>query len=76
MHDTSDDTVAHELPKLLGEHLLRHIRNRAFEIGEPQRLAAKEVKEDQKFPAAVEHADRVLDTRGGGFGSVPLLTHR
>src|SRR5258706_10177086 len=36
-----DDAVSLQLTKLLREHLLRNCRNRAFEVGKAQNLAAE-----------------------------------
>ena len=62
MHTPRDDAVPLQLPKLLGQHLLRDAGNRALEVGEAQRLAAKEMKEDDELPATIQPADGVLDS--------------
>ena len=46
MHSARNDAVPLKLPKLLGQHLLRDARNRALEVREAQRLAAKEMEQD------------------------------
>jgi len=76
MHDALDDAVLFELPKLLRQHLLRHAWNGALQIGKAERLAAKQMKEDQELPPAFKHADGVLDADGGGRRRVCTLTHR
>ena len=38
--------------KLLDEHLLGNRRDRAFQVGKAQDLAAKQVKQDDELPAA------------------------
>ena len=43
---------------------------------ETERLAAKQMKEDQELPAAFKHADCVLDADGSGRRRVCTLTHR
>jgi hypothetical protein len=53
VHDARYDPVPLQLPKLLGQHLLRDARNRALEVGEAQRLAAKEMEEDDELPATI-----------------------
>jgi hypothetical protein len=62
MHKPRDNAVPLQLPKLLGQHLLRDSGNRALEIGEAQRLAAKEMKEDEELPATLQLSDGVLDS--------------
>ena len=49
VHNSRNDAVPLQLPKLLGQHLLRDARNRALQVGEAQRLAAKEMEEDDEF---------------------------
>jgi hypothetical protein len=49
----ADHLVGFELAQLLGQHLLRDLRNGAFEIRETQNLAAKKMKEDHQLPAAI-----------------------
>ena len=72
-----DDSVPFQLPKLLCEHFLRDRRNRAFQIREPQNLAAEEMEEDQQLPAAFEKPESLLDTlRGGNRRVLRALTFR
>jgi hypothetical protein len=75
VHNARNDAVSLQLPKLLGQHLLRDARNRALELGEAQRLAAKEMKEDDELPATVQPSDGLLDPGGSRRGRVCALTH-
>ena len=61
MHDTADNAVGLHLPELLDQHLLRDRRDRPFEIGEAQHLAAEQVKQDHQFPAPFEDAQHILN---------------
>ena len=56
-----DDPIGFQLAKLLREHLLRNLRNRAFQVGESQHLAAEQMEQDEHLPAAVEQLEGVLD---------------
>ena len=71
--DPADDAVAFHLPQLLDQHFLRNARNRAFEIGKTQQLAAKKMEEDNELPASFEHSEGLLDT-GRSFESVTRAT--
>jgi len=62
VHNARNDAVPLQLPKLLGQHLLRDARNRALQVGEAQRLAAKEMEEDDELPAPIQPSDGVLDS--------------
>jgi len=75
VHNARNDAVPLQLPKLLGQHLLRDARNRAVEVGEAQRLAAKEMEEDDKLPATIHPSDGLLDPGSGRRGRVCALTH-
>ena len=75
VHNARDDAVPLQLPKLLGQHLLRDARNRALEVGEAQRLAAKEMEEDDELPATIQLSDGLLDPGGSRRGRVCALTH-
>jgi hypothetical protein len=75
VHNARDDAVALQLPKLLGQHLLRDARNRALEVGEAQRLAAKEMEEDDELPATIQPSDGLLNPGGSRRGRVCALTH-
>ena len=75
VHDARDDAVFLQLPKLLGQHLLRDARNRALEVGEAQRLAAKQMEEDDQLPATLQPSDGLLDPGGSRRGRVCALTH-
>ncbi len=50
--------------KLLDEHLLGNRRDRAFQVGKAQDLAAKQVKQDDELPAAFEDLECVLNALG------------
>src|SRR6185295_2381629 len=75
VHNAHDDAVPLQLTKLLGQHLLRDARNRALEVGEAQRLPAKEMKEDDELPATVQLSDGLFDPGGSRRGRVYALTH-
>jgi len=64
VHNARHDAVSLQLPKLLGQHLLRDARNRALEVGETERLAAKEMEEDDELPATIQPSDGLLDPGG------------
>ena len=63
--DSPDDSIDFQLAKLLREHLLGNRRNRAFQLGESQHLAAEEMKQDQQLPAALDELEGVLDAVRG-----------
>src|SRR6267378_6087101 len=69
-----DHRVGFQLAKLLREHFLRDAWNCSFEIGEPQHLPAKEIKQDEELPAAVDVLQGLLDSLRrrdcGVFGTV------
>jgi hypothetical protein len=75
VHNARHDAVPLQLPKLLGQHLLRDARNRALEVGEAQRLTAKEMEEDDELPATIQLSNGLLDPSGGRRGRVCALTH-
>ena len=63
-----DDAIGLHPAKLLDEHLLGNRRDRAFQVGKAQDLAAKQVKQDDQLPAAFEDFEHVLNTLGGRNG--------
>lgn len=66
-----DDAVLFELAELLGQHFLGDGRDGPFQFGKPSDLAAEELEEDQKLPAAFEHAKSLVHSfgrRDGGPG--------
>ncbi len=63
------DAVFLKLAELLGQHLLGDSGDRPLQIGKAPHLPAKELEEDQKLPAALQHAERLLHAFGrGGAG--------
>ena len=64
VHDSCDDAVLLQLTKLLSQHLLGDARDRALQVGEAQRLAAEEMKENHELPATLQHSEGVLDPDG------------
>ena len=81
MDDSPNNTVTLHLTQLLDQHLLRDGRDSAFEIGESQQLASKQVEQDHKLPSPFENLECLLDTIGrrggrlslGGRGRVAVL---
>jgi hypothetical protein len=75
VHNPRDDAVSLQLPKLLGQHLLRDARNRALEVGEAQGLTAEEVEEDHELPATIHPSNGLLDPGGSRRRRMCALTH-
>jgi hypothetical protein len=75
VHRARDDAVPLQLPKLLGQHLLRDAGNGALEVGEAQRPAAKEMEQDDQLPATLQPSDGLLDPGGSRRRRVCALTH-
>ena len=67
----ADPDVSANLSRIPG----RDARNRALEVGEAQRLAAKEMEEDDELPATIQPSDGLLDPGGSRCGRVCALTH-
>lgn len=76
-----DDAVFFKLAELLGEHLLSDGGNGPLQVGKAHDLAAEELEEDQKLPAALQHAESTLDTlrrgeAGPAYGLLPRTFHQ
>jgi len=65
MNDSSHDSIGFHLAKLLDEHLLRNRGKCAFQVREAQHFAAKEMKQDQQFPATLQNPEDGLDALSG-----------
>jgi hypothetical protein len=75
--DPPDNAVALQLPELLDQHLLRDRGDGPLKIGEAKHLAAEQMEENHKLPAALQKLERLLNAaRGGGWRVLVLLTRR
>lgn len=70
MNDAADDAIGLHLPQLLDEHLLRHRRDRPFQIREAQDPPAEQMEEDREFPAAFEPFERLFNAISRRFPRV------
>ena len=73
--DTTDNAVALQLPQLLDQHFLGDRGDGPLKIGEAKHLAAEQVEENDKLPAALQEFERLLNAgRGGGRRMFTALT--
>lgn len=61
VHFSADDSVSLQIAQLLGEHLLRDLRDDAAQLAETHRLLTK-VEKNKRLPLSPDH----LEGRGNG----------
>ena len=62
--NSPNDPMLFQLAQLLNQHLLGNRRDRLFQVGKAQHLAAEQMEQDDEFPPAVENLERALNTFG------------
>lgn len=68
--ESTDDSMLFQLAQLLNQHLLRNRRDRPFQVGKAQHLAAEQMEQDDELPPAVENLERALDALGSRYRRV------
>jgi len=62
--DSPNHSVLFHLTQLLDQHLLGDRRDRSFQIGKAQHLAAEQMEQNNELPPAFESLERALNTVG------------